>query len=89
MRVKEIYDFDAEWLFKNTKQARTVGDVLSRHDQYHNKIRALHKRYDKQHDLYHYGSCVDAFIKRLRTHNWSEQLVDVRRSDTFVRNLRV
>lgn len=89
MATQRVYDFDARWLEGEAKRARTVGEVISRYDQYQNKIRALKLRYAREHDLYGYGARMEAFVSRLKRYAWNELLTDIRREDVIIRSLKV
>lgn len=85
--VEEEIDQDLAWIQDTLKGAQYVGDVLTRRDQYFNKVLSLKRKFasGKERD---YAGHIELLCERLRSHPLQAMLRDVLRDDPQLRKIR-
>lgn len=85
--VEEVIDQDLAWIQDSLKGSQYVGDVLTRRDQYFNKILSLKRKFasGKERD---YALHVELLCERLRQHPLQAMLRDVLRDDAQLKKIR-
>jgi len=85
--VEEEIDQDLAWIQDSLKGALYVGDVLTRRDQYFNKVLSLKRKFaaGKERD---YAASIELLCERLRSHPMQAMLRDVLRDDAKLRKIR-
>ena len=80
-------DPDLAWIQDTLKSAQYVGDVLTRRDQYFNKVMSLKRKFaaGKERD---YAAHVELLCERLKGHPLQAALRDVLRDDPQLRKIR-
>lgn len=85
--VEEVIDQDMAWIQDSLKSAQYVGDVLTRRDQYFNKVMSLKRKFavGKERD---YAVHIELLCERIRQHPMQAMLRDVLRDDVQLRKIR-
>lgn len=85
--VEELIDPDMAWIQESLKGALYVGDVLTRRDQYFNKVMSLKRKFSagKERD---YATSIELLCERLKSHPLQAMLRDVLRDDAQLRKIR-
>lgn len=85
--VEEEIDQDLAWIQDSLKGALYVGDVLTRRDQYFNKVMSLKRKFaaGRERD---YAAHIELLCERLKTHPMQAMLRDVLRDDPQLRKIR-
>lgn len=76
MVVMTLYDLDAHWLLSEYKRANTVGEIISRCDQFENKLHGLKYRYQENHSIHIFAMEFESVLEKLKRKKWNELLVD-------------
>lgn len=86
-QVEPEIDQDMAWIQDTLKAAQYVGDVLTRRDQYFNKVLSLKRKFaaGKERD---YAASIELLCERLRSHPLQAMLRDVMRDDPQLKKIR-
>ncbi len=86
-QVEPEVDPDMAWIQDTLKAAQYVGDVLTRRDQYFNKVLSLKRKFaaGKERD---YAANIELLCERLRSHPLQAMLRDVMRDDAQLKKIR-
>lgn len=85
--VEPEIDQDMKWIQDSLKAAQYVGDVLTRRDQYFNKVLSLKRKFATGKER-EYAASIELLCERLRSHPLQAMLRDVMRDDTQLRKIR-
>ena len=84
---EEVVDADFAWIRDSLKATQYVGDVLTRRDQYLNKVMSLKRKFPSGRER-DYAAGVELLIERLRLFPMQAMLRDVLRDDPQLRKIR-
>ena len=84
---EEPVDADLAWIRESLKSTQYVGDVLTRRDQYLNKVMSLKRKFSQGPER-DYAANVELLIGRLRQFPMQAMLRDVLRDDPQLKKIR-
>ena len=84
---EEPVDADLAWIKESLKATQYVGDVLTRRDQYLNKVMSLKRKFAQGPER-DYAANVEMLIGRLRQFPMQAMLRDVLRDDSQLKKIR-
>lgn len=85
--AEEVIDQDLAWIQDSLKAAQYVGDVLTRRDQYFNKIMSLKRKFAAGKER-EYAGHVELLCERIKLHPLQAMLRDVLRDDAQLKKIR-
>ncbi|CBL46519.1 Hypothetical protein HDN1F_29360 [gamma proteobacterium HdN1] len=85
--VEVPVDADLAWIQESLKGALYVGDVLTRRDQYFNKVLSLKRKFAAGKER-EYAASIEVLCERLKSHPMQASLRDVLRDDPQLRKFR-
>lgn len=85
--VEPEIDQDLAWIQDSLKASQYVGDVLTRRDQYFNKVLSLKRKFPSGKER-EYAASIELLCERLRAHPMQAMLRDVLRDDAQLKKIR-